>query len=241
VLLDLSQTQALEGFDTVEVEVRYDHSLKKNKKYLAIPLLPVLRRAVAEHHLDTLITEVYFECKDGYIPANSYAELAHEGGGFLAFRDLSVTEAQAWPEALRDAYAPFYLVWKDIPYANKQLAWPYGLIRIRLVQSEHAFAGLYPEDRTDLAGAFQLYKENCLKCHALNGKGGVMGPEFNQPRNITTYWSRENIIAFARHPQAFRSNSKMPPVMGLSDADFQEIVNYLEYVATRMPAADVTP
>jgi mono/diheme cytochrome c family protein len=236
VEIDLTMPETMAGYDTLVVEVRYDHSLKTARRYEAIPLLPLLRKTALAHHLDTLNTEVYFECKDGYIPSNSYTELEQKGGGFLAFRDLSAATGAAWPDSLREAYAPFYLVWEAIPYGDHLLAWPYGLVRIRMVQSEQAFAELYPDDRPDLVSGFQLYRENCLKCHALNGKGGVMGPEFNQPRNITTYWTRENIIAFARHPQAFRNNSKMPALSGPSDADFQLIVDYLEYMATRKPA-----
>ena len=60
-----------------------------------------------------------------------------------------------------------------------------------------------------------------------------MGPEFNYPTNITTYWNRENIIAFAKNPQSFRYNSKMPAVVKLNDQEFNQIIDYLEYVKNR--------
>ncbi len=233
LILDLQRAQTLAGIDTLRVEVRYDHSLKTNKRYQAIPLLPLLQQAIAAHQFDSLITQVFFECKDGYIPTNSYLELAEKGGGFLAFRDLDAPPNQAWPEDIRAAYAPFYLVWEDIPGDDHRLAWPYGLVRIRLEQAADAFAALLPGDRPDLVPAFERYRENCLKCHAIDGQGGEMGPEFNSPRNITRYWSRENIIAFARNPQSFRTGSKMPAITHLSDADFHQIVDYLEYLAAR--------
>ena len=233
VMIDLRLADTFAGSDTVAIEVLHDHSLKTSKQYEAIPLLPLLQKAIAAHQLDTLITQVFFECKDGYIPTNSYLELSEKGGGFLAFRDLDAPPDQAWPDNIRAAYAPFYLVWEDIPDEDHHLAWPYGLVQIRLEQAAEAFAALFPQDRPGLAGAFLLYRENCLKCHAINGQGGLMGPEFNAPRNITDYWSRENIIAFARDPQSFRTGSKMPPITHLSDADFHQIVDYLQYLAAR--------
>ena len=58
-----------------------------------------------------------------------------------------------------------------------------------------------------------------------------MGPEMNIPKNITEYWTDENIMAFAKNPQSFRYRSAMAPITGVSEEDFKKILAYLKYIA----------
>jgi mono/diheme cytochrome c family protein len=84
-----------------------------------------------------------------------------------------------------------------------------------------------------LMPGFELFRENCMKCHSVNQIGGTMGPEFNHPKNITKYWNTADIIAFAKQPASFRDNSRMPPMEHLSDNELQLIVQYLAYLAEK--------
>jgi cytochrome c2 len=67
-----------------------------------------------------------------------------------------------------------------------------------------------------------------MKCHGINKVGGVMGPEFNYPKNITEYWDTEDIWAFVQNPQSFRYSSSMPAQTDLKREGFDEIIAYLE-------------
>ena len=212
------------------VEVRQDHSLRTAKRYEAYPLRPLLDRLVAKHDLNITATQVMLECKDGYTASNTLQELYATPGGYLAFRDLDAPTSEDWPDSLRARYAPFYLVWKDIPYDEHRLTWPYGLIKLHFSTND-PYVSLYPHERPELAEAFTHYRANCLKCHALNRIGGTMGPEFNVPKNITEYWTRNNIVAFAKNPRSFRYNSKMYAITHLSDDELHDVVSYLEYMA----------
>ena len=60
-----------------------------------------------------------------------------------------------------------------------------------------------------------------------------MGPEFNVPKNITEYWTRDNIVAFVQDPQSFRYNSQMYAITHLSEEELHGIVDYLTYMADK--------
>ena len=64
----------------------------------------------------------------------------------------------------------------------------------------------------------------------MNGVGGVMGPEFNSPKNITEYWTRKDIMAFAKNPQSYRINARMAALPNITDGELNDVVDYLEYM-----------
>ena len=47
---------------------------------------------------------------------------------------------------------------------------------------------------------------------------------------ITEYWQKEDIRAFVKNPYAYRYNSKMPPVAGITDQQIDQILDYLKYM-----------
>lgn len=216
----------------VEVVVQKDHSLHRSKKYSAYPFKPILDTLVAHYQLLPEETQIVFECKDGYVPSNTLEELYEAGGGYLAFKDLSAEAGALWPEELAANYAPFYLVWENVPYEDRLLQWPYGLVRLRLIK-HNPYKSIYPFDQPNLIAGFEHFKLHCIKCHSLNKIGGNMGPEFNHPRNITEYWTRENIVSYAQNPSSFRYNSKMYAIKSLNVNELHAVVDYLEYMADR--------
>ena len=214
------------------VLVAFDHSRKQSARYVGYPFLPILEHFIQVYDLDTARAQIVWVCKDGYAPSNSVAEILENGGGFLAFKDLDAPNDEMWTEEMKSAYAPFYLVWENIPYDDHRVAWPYGLDRVRLLANDEA-ESLKPPDESSLVLGFEKFNLHCQKCHPLNGIGGAMGPEFNRPKNITEYWSRSNIIEFAKNPLAYRENSKMYAISSLSDQEFNAIVDYLEWLAVQ--------
>lgn len=231
ITIDLTKLDPVFTKDTLTVTIENDRIFEKTKRYLAFPLQPILEKALAENNLDTFATELIYTCTDGYQPSNRLQEVMSQGTGYLAFRDLDAPGGQMWLGENSKKYPPFFLVWKDLPEGENPLAWPYGLFSLTLKPSDAVFSSIFPQENAALQPAFELYKKNCIKCHSLNKIGGLMGPEFNHPTNITTYWTRQNIIAFAKNPQSFRYNSKMPPITNLTDDELNLIVDYLEYLA----------
>jgi cytochrome c2 len=200
-------------------------------RYEAVALLPLLREAIKPHKLDPRQAEVRFVCKDGYAPSSSLADVLAAEAGYIAYRDLSQPPDKNWPDSLAAAYAPFYLVWANVPKTDHHLPWPFGLVRIEVRAHSETYLRFFPQTRPELVEGYELFVQNCQKCHALAGIGGEMGPDFHGPKNITEYWQRKDLIAFAQHPQSYRQNSKMPAIRHLSPAQLGKIVDYLQQLA----------
>ncbi|MEM7659478.1 MAG: c-type cytochrome [Bacteroidota bacterium] len=201
--------------------------------YEAYAFGPLLRRLLAEHDLDSNKAEVQFFCKDGYAPIQTCAEVLAGGGGYLAFRDLRQREGQVWPEGKEEEMSPFYLVWEQGAKVDKHLSWPFGLTEIELRSHSESYQRFFPTDQPELGEAYELYRVNCQKCHALDGNGGSMAPDFHAPKNLTEYWQRADIVAFAQAPQSYRRNSHMPPIKQLTEAQLHQVVDYLTYLAQK--------
>ncbi len=210
------------------ITVAYDRVFKRTKKYEAIPLKPYLEKLITTQNLDTSNTEIIFLCKDGYNPSLSLSKVMKDEP-YLAIKDLEATEGNNWMDTLKGKWSPFYLVWPNHLVETKGYAWPYGLKYLQFKASDEAYKAAMPIDKKQLAG-FELYKKNCMKCHSVNKVGGVMGPEFNIPKNITEYWQTKDIKAFVKNPYSYRYNSKMPPVTNLKDEELDVLINYLVYM-----------
>lgn len=214
--------------NTELIRVTYDPVFKRAKKYEAIPLKPYLEKIVTAQNIDKANTEIIFLCKDGYNPSMPLAKVM-ENEPYLAIKDIEAIEGKNWADTLKGKWSPFYLVWTNHSEGAKGFSWPYGLKYLQFKASDAAYKAAFPNDKTQIAG-FELYKEKCMKCHSVNKVGGVMGPEFNIPKNITEYWQTKDIKAFVKNPYAYRYNSKMPPVADLQDEELNLIIDYLTYM-----------
>lgn len=210
------------------VRVAYDPVFKREKKYEAIPLKPYLEKLISTQNLDKANTEIIFLCKDGYNPSMSLAKVI-ENEPYLAIKDMEAAAGENWTDTLKGKWSPYYLVWTNHSEGAKGFSWPYGLKYLQFKTAAAAYKAAMPNDKKQLAG-FELYKSKCMKCHSVNKVGGVMGPEFNIPKNITEYWQTEDIKAFVKNPYAYRYNSKMPPVANLKDKELDLIIDYLTYM-----------
>ena len=213
-------------FPEETVEVSYDAFFKTKKRFKGYALASFFDSIVAVNGFDTAGALVIFECKDGYKPMMDMAQVMKDKMGYIVYKDLS--QKNAWADSIAASFAPYYVTWTNVKKEDHSFMWPYGLIGIRLKASATEYAAIYPYHNTGLVRGFQLFRNTCMKCHAINKVGGTMGPELNAPKNITEYWTEENIIAFAKSPISFRYNSHMPAVTGVSDAELHEIVDYLK-------------
>lgn len=176
--------------------------------------------------------EIVFECGDGYSPTRPLSA-ALEAHGYIAFADTNAPDGQLWTPKKKFngqdlVMAPFYLVWND--ETKKKAAsrpWPHNLLRLKIVPSAKRYASLAPRNKNHTEG-FQLFKKHCIVCHALDGTGGTMGPELHSPRNVTTYWKKDQLIPFIRNPASFRKQAKMPSMAHIGDVGIAKIIAYLE-------------
>jgi len=227
--VDLEDAQSQSEFaPAVKVDVIYDPVFRKAKQYKAIPLKPYLQQLIETQNLDTSNTEIIFRCKDGYNPSMSLSKVM-QNEPYLAIKDVAAKEGQNWMDTLQGKWTPFYLIWPNNPKEAKGFTWPYGLKFLQFKTADAAYQAAFPAGKQRIAG-FELYKSKCMKCHSVNKVGGIMGPEFNIPKNITEYWQKADIKAFVKNPYAYRYNSKMPPVVGIEDAEIDLIIDYLAYM-----------
>jgi hypothetical protein len=232
VIIDLRNLLADRKFsaDSV-VYIKYDPFFRSEKRYIGFDLRDIVTEALNDRKIDTSDAIAIFECTDGYRSTMRLSHLFKNYKGTIAVRDLSAPAGKYWPDSLEQKFSPYYLVWSDVPQPNHYYSWPYGLTTIRIASGIDEFKNSYPVNSPEYSLGFYLIRDHCLNCHSVNKEGGLMAPEFNIPKNITEYWKDEDIIAFAKKPNSYRYNAKMPPISTITDSEFYEIVRYLKFIA----------
>ena len=216
-------------------EVRiYDQVSKSEKSFQGYKLLDLIETLIDTSLWSPDECVLVFECKDGYMPSLPL-RLAFLREGWVAVREMGLPTGQNWAPDQEATFAPYYLIWEDTPSKGHVYPWPYGLKTLKVRKQALAYASSLPEEVPHLMEGFHLYKTSCMKCHSINKVGGNMGPELNYPKNITTYWQKEDIWEFIKAPYTYRYNAKMPPMNTLSREDFEKIYAYLKHMASRKP------
>jgi mono/diheme cytochrome c family protein len=179
--------------------------------------------------------EIVFTAKDGYSPNTSFDQLRkhsavltfqEHGGPKGHFGKVDQGKAKLDP-------GPYYVVWEEGNLLEKEVPWPYQLLKIEVVQFATKFAKLYPTGVSADSGAMQgflTFKNQCIRCHSINLQGGDVGPELNTPKNVTEYWDRATLKEFISNPYAFRAKDKMPPFPQLSAKDIDHVLEYFDYM-----------
>jgi len=214
------------------IRVADDPVFFKAKTYQAVPLRGLLEKFTAIAKLNPKATQIIFECEDGYNPSMPLAKVLAKNA-YLAISDADAPQGTEWTKAVKAGHimkvAPFYVVYTDVAANDHAYKWPYNLVRIRLAPVSEGLEALFPKDES-LAKGYDLFRVNCLTCHAINGVGGTMGPELNYPKNITEYWQAGQLKAFIKNPASYRHNCKMPAVTHLPDRELDEIIRYVTYM-----------
>jgi mono/diheme cytochrome c family protein len=189
---------------------------------------------------------IEFVARDGFT-ANLDAGLLLNTSPDKAVAYLAVEDpAQPWPtrRGHADTAGPFYLIWKNPQLSNiNREEWPFNFDRVVVKSSlENAYPSLAPDARAPrserLKSGFQVYVKNCLACHRLNRVGpGDLGPDLNYPMSPTRYFVEGVLRQYIRDPQSVRAHPRsamgaFPPAM-ISDAQLDDLISYLHYMAER--------
>ncbi|MFO0695624.1 MAG: cytochrome c [Polyangiales bacterium] len=217
-----------------EVVSTDDPYYRTRKRFRALRLDSVLAFAFGRS-VDTLRREHFLlRASDGYtVPIEGTRLL--EGGAYLAFDDVDVPGfAPIGPR--RVPPGPFYMVWTREGQGDAEThPRPWQLVTIALARFEdvypHVVPAGEPADGPAMAG-FRLFRARCVRCHAINGEGGHVGPDLNVPRSIVEYRPEEQIRAFVRDPSAFRYGA-MPAHPDLTDGDLDALLAYFRAMARR--------
>ncbi len=210
-----------------------DPEYNKRKEFDAFRLQDVLMLANVQRNSSGVLL---FRTLDGY--TTHLASESVTDDAYLAYQDDAESNGPFELINKGDYYVdpgPFYLVW-TVESPNN-LPRPYQLIEIEVLpDAASLFADLEPESssRPSVRHGFQLFKDNCMPCHAINRVGGRVGPELNVPKNVTEYFDEGDIRRYIRRPTSIRYGAKMPAFGDrLSDADIHSLLDYLKAMKRR--------
>lgn len=204
------------------------------KHYNALPLSELLNTYTAVKSLELDKYQIVFECEDGYRPMMPLRKFLSVKS-YIAVSDVDAPKGKLWSKIIKDGRemkaAPFYLIYEGVSSKDTDFKWPYNIIKIHLEPNNATIALLFPKEDKKAQVGFELFKKNCITCHAINKIGGNMGPELNYPKSVTEYWDKKQLIEFIKNPASFRNGVKMPTLPNLSENDIKKIIVYLDYMA----------
>ncbi len=71
----------------------------------------------------------------------------------------------------------------------------------------------------------QIFAQKCAMCHAVNGKGGAVGPDLSK---VSAKMKEKDIKAKLENPKKTNPNSSMPSFKALPKADMTALLGYLK-------------
>jgi len=209
--------------------ISFDNPLMgKTKRYRAFALSDLLTLAYGERWQSDSFSDIAFIAVDGY-EAVAPLRLLGNPGGYLAFEDLDVGDG--WEPITKGSVdpGPLFLVWTGPDQTPRHgYPWPWQIAALNLLRFADQYPALAPDGAAgpEVMRGFDLFRQRCLRCHAINGQGGRVGPDLNAPQSITSYRSETMIKAFIQRPSQFR-HSQMPDHTDLSAAQLDELYRYL--------------
>jgi len=195
--------------------------------------------------------EILFTCSDGYqptVPTRRFQDHA----AWLAYAradaaDFRIEKRESGRLQSIDV-GPFYLVWENLESETLRqdaaYGWPYQVVGIELIRAADRFPEMAPPPGAsdDARDGFAAFRVHCSRCHAVNGEGGRIGPELNQPVSPLDYRSADWLRSWIDDPSASVPTARMPrlnPALPDRDRTIDALIAYLDAMRTARPAAGV--
>jgi mono/diheme cytochrome c family protein len=238
--LNLTQLRARLAARDIEL---FDPHYKKRKRFRAFALADVMDAGFGKAWRSDDYREVVFVASDGYRAVSDRDKLT-EQGGYVAFADVDAEAGWEPIERKRTNPGPFYVVWLGPKQGTAQAyPWPWQLAEISIVRFQDQYPAVYPagaaQDASVMRG-YDLFKDRCFRCHAMDEQGGTIGPDLNAPMSVTEYRSPMMIREFIRHPSRYRY-TQMPDHEDLSERDLDDLLAYFRHQARRDRSSEPIP
>ena len=215
-----------------KITIVKDPVYNTKKHYLAYPLAGIIKSLAKQSTKSLTDSVLVFTAADGYKVTMSYQDALLEKG-YIAFKDLSAKNA-SWVEFKfgneRITPAPYYLVWTNPELDKWRYPSPFQLTSISLQSADSYFSAAAPaSNNKKVKQGFSLFSRYCIRCHSVNQTGGKLGPELNQPKNITDYYTAQQLTDFILDAPSLRPKTKMPVFKDiLNNKDALAIQHYLK-------------
>jgi mono/diheme cytochrome c family protein len=212
-----------------ELVVGFDPYYKREKRFWAVPLAPILVRAFAG--VDVATAQLVLRAKDGYAVPIAGSRLL-DGGAYLALADADLDGAAVPWEPVGPQRAdptPYYLIWKRKGGKGdlERYPQPWSLEQIEVMAGGAMYPHTEPPPDPAARRGHALFLRDCVRCHAMNREGGHVGPDLNVPRSIVEYRPREQIRAYIHDPMQFRYGT-MPAHPHLTEHDLDDLCAYFD-------------
>lgn len=210
----------------------FDPHYGKPKTFKCFPIKDVMRAGFGASWQDGVHTQAALVASDGYTSQSAAAKLS-EDGGCLAFADA---EYPAWEPVGRKAAnpAPFYLFWTGAGQSTENAyPWPWQLVAIDLVRFSDAYPEVVPTGAPEGSPAYRgfvVFRDRCLRCHAINQQGGKIGPDLNAPMPIVKYRTKAWLKSWIKQPSKYRY-TEMPDHLDLTDGSLEDLYAYFSWKA----------
>jgi mono/diheme cytochrome c family protein len=211
-------------------------------RYEALPLKAVLQEVFGAdwRQYDAL----GLRSQDGYTPIMP-ARVLEQHAAFIALKEAGQSgfPRVTLPNGETLDPGPLYVVWENIHDVSAKndpaLAWSWQLARVSLHRAASLYGRSTPaaESNANVKAGFTAFQTHCVKCHAINGEGGQVGPELNAPTSVTANRNDDWIRQFVRDPRSLNPQSKMPAwESGRDTHQIDSILAYLHYMAQHQNA-----
>lgn len=241
--IDLEGLRRIAGARTLRVFDPYENG---EVAFEAIPFRAVLDSVYGPDWRSE--EEILFTCRDGYQPTvPTQRFLAH--AAWLAFAradgsDFAIAKHESGRRQSIDV-RPYYLVWDNLDdetlRQDADYGWPYQVVGVELIRAADRFPEMVPPaGASDEAKAgFGAFRIHCSRCHAVNGEGGTIGQELNDPVNPLDYRSAEWLRSWIDDPSAILPTARMPrlnPALVNREQVLDQLIRYLDAMRSARPS-----
>jgi hypothetical protein len=225
----LSHDSLLKNLKSHKVEF-YNRKDRRTQTYMAFLFSDVLNHVYGENWKKK--KEISYQCKNGFMPIRDISRI-QKRRAFLAYKRLDLKNFILIDKTSNNIteLAPYYLTWEEKKgMSQKEKAkdgWIYQIKSVDIIDTTHPMEPNLAYDHPIYVG-YKHIKEYCIHCHSINGYGGKISFDFNDP-NIIKERGRKNFEKFI-HRELINRRTRFNKSVKDKDKAIAQMANFLEYI-----------